>query len=131
MDLRIVYIVTYCIDGVVQVDDNVFSGESLANKRKDVIENQFSTNYYFEGASIQTCKLVYDRGFGLNKLWRIDYIKSGELWRSPFYNSEDRANNKYNEILDRSPSISDISLEVFYPTGSCLVNSNKIGTLDY
>ena len=129
MELRNLYIVTYVIDGDKETDDSVFLSESLAHKRKNEIESRFSTDVDFEGATIETHKLVRDRGFDVNIVWRGDYITNDELNSRMFYNSIARAEKKYNEI-NNAYSLTEIELERFYVTGKNII-SNKIGTLDY
>ena len=129
MELRNLYIVTYVIDGDKDTDDSVFLSESLAHKRKNEIESRFSTDVDFEGATIETHKLVRDRGFDVNIVWRVDFIRNFKLCSSMFYTSKARAEKKYNEIMNTYP-VMEIELEKFYITGK-QISSNKIGTLDY
>ena len=129
MELRNLYIVTCVIDGDKETHDSVFLSESLAHKRKNEIESRFSTDVDFEGATIETHKLVRDRGFDVNIVWRVDYITNDELHSTMFYNSKARAEKKYNEI-NNAYSLTEIELERFYVTGKNII-SNKIGTLDY
>lgn len=130
MELKNLYIVTYVIDGNKEVDGSIFVNKSLAIARKNEIESGFSTDPYFQGATVETHKLVCDGNSGVtNTVWRVDFIRNFKLCSSMFYTSKARAEKKYNEIMNTYP-VMDIELEKFYITGK-QISSNKIGTLDY
>lgn len=129
MELRNLFIVTYIIDGCKHTDDGVFETERLANIRKEEIESHFKLEPNFEGVTIETHKVVYERNHGLTTVWRVDYIRGNELYSTLFYNSKKRAEKKYDEIVN-SFMLTEIELEEFRVTGR-LMTSNKIGTLEY
>lgn len=112
MELRNLYVVNYIIDGCKNTDLYIFDSPSLAERRKERIEVRFSTNPDFEGAVVETHKLVYDRNCGIDTVYRVDYIKNSEIYSSMFYNSSLRAEKKYNEIMNTIIT-TDIELEKF------------------